>query len=209
MKWFTTFIRILFLALFLFITITGNMVLWLALFGVSLVAAVFFGRVYCGYVCPMNSVMIPTQWISKKLKLQTDKTPKWLEKGIFPWVFLGVSVIVMLLFKKMIHINLPILLVWLAISIFVTLRYKPRVYHNLICPFGALQKTLGRFAVFSKKVDAKTCIGCRKCEKVCPSEAIIVSDEDKKAVITTKLCHQCTNCSDVCSVSAINYTKRK
>ena len=209
MKWIATIVRILFLAFFLFLTITGNMMMWLALFGVSLVAAVFFGRVYCGYVCPMNTVMIPTEWISKKLKLQTDKTPKWLEKGILPWFLLGFSVVVMLLFKKMIHINIPILLIWLVISFLVTLRYKPHVYHNLICPFGALQKTFGRFAIFSKKVNKSVCIGCKKCEKVCPSRAIIVGAEDKKAEIVTNLCHQCTNCADVCPVSAINYSKSR
>ena len=208
MKWIVTTVRILFLALFLFLTITGNMMLWLALFGVSLIVAVLFGRVYCGYVCPMNTVMIPVEWISKKLKLQSSSTPKWLKKGIVPWIALGVSVVVMLLSKKMLHINLPILLIWLAISILVTLRYRPHVFHNLLCPFGVLQKTLGRFAIFSKKVDGAACIGCKKCEKVCPSDAITVND-DKKAVISTKLCHQCENCADVCPVSAISYKKRK
>jgi len=157
----------------------------------------------------MNTVMIPTEWISKKLKIQTGKTPKWLEKGILPWFLLGISVAIMLLFKRMVHINIPVLLIWLAISFLVTLRFKPHVYHNLICHFVALQKTFGGFAIFSKNVDRMACIGCKKCEKVCPSRSIIVSDEDAKAVITTKLCHQCTNCTDVCPSAAIEYSKRK
>lgn len=208
MKWIASTVRMLFLGLFLFFTITGNMMLWLALFGISLLLAVFFGRIYCGYVCPMNTVMIPTEWISKKLKLQTKKTPKWIEKAVLPWFLIGLSVGIMLLSKKILHINLPILLIWLAISILVTLRFQPHVFHNLICPFSVLQKTFGRFAIFSKQVDTMTCIGCKKCEAACPSNAIIVGDKDKKAVITTKLCHQCTNCSDVCPVSAIHYSKR-
>jgi polyferredoxin len=205
MKWIVNVVRVLFLGLFLYLVLTGNMFLWLGIFGVSLIAAIFFGRIYCGYACPMNTVMIPIEWISKKLKIQTQKTPKWLKKGILPWFALGISVIVMILSKRALHINLPILLIWLAISILVTLRYKPEVFHNYICPFGVLQKLFGRFALLSKTVDEKECIGCKKCEKVCPSLAIAVNGDSKKAVISTKLCHQCTNCTDICPEGAIKY----
>ncbi len=208
MKWIVNIIRILFLGLFLYLVMAGNMFLWLAIFGVSLIAAIFFGRVYCGYACPMNTVMIPIEWISKKLKIQKQETPKWLKKGVLPWSALGISIIVMILSKKALHINLPILLIWLSISILVTLRYKPEVFHNYICPFGVIQKLFGRFALFSNRVDKNACIGCKKCEKVCPSLAIAVNGDNKKAIISTKLCHQCTNCSAVCSVSAINYGAR-
>ena len=50
MKSLTTVIRVLFLILFLLLVWKGKMMLWLALFAVSLGLALFFGRVYCGYV---------------------------------------------------------------------------------------------------------------------------------------------------------------
>jgi len=31
--------------------------------------------------------MIPAEWISKKLNIQTDKIPKWLDSGKLGWVF--------------------------------------------------------------------------------------------------------------------------
>jgi len=207
MKHIATVIRILFLALFLFLLVNGKVLLWLALFAISLIAALIFGRVYCGYVCPMNTLMIPIEWLSKKLKLQTAHAPKWLKNGYFTWITLVISVVAMLLSKRLLHIELPILPFWLIMSILITLRYKPAVFHNLICPFGALQRTFGRFARLSEKVNKDACVGCKLCEKVCPSNAILVSSEDKKAMIKTALCHQCTNCQQVCPKSVIHYGK--
>ena len=207
MKYIINIIRIVFLALFLFLLAKGKVMLWLALFGVSLVVALIFGRVYCGYICPMNTVMLPAAWLSKKLNLQTTKTPKWLKNGYFTWITFGVSIVVMLLSKRLLHINLPILPFWLAVSVLVTLRYKPEVFHNLICPFGALQKIFGRFTRLSEKVDKDACIGCKLCEKDCPSHAIVVSSKGKKADINTALCFQCTNCQQVCPKNAIHYGK--
>lgn len=202
-------IRILFLALFLFLLASGKVMLWLALFAASLIIALIFGRVYCGFACPMNTLMIPVEWVSKRLKLQTDKAPRWLKNGYFTFITLFVSVAVMLFSKRFLHIDLPILPFWLLMSVLITLRYKPEVFHNLICPFGALQKAFSRFTKMSEKVDTDSCIGCRLCERVCPSNAVLVSHEDKKAAVSTSLCHQCTKCQSVCPKSAIHYCRVK
>lgn len=209
MKYIISIVRILFLVLFLFLILNGKMMLWFGLFGASLIMGIIFGRVYCGYACPMNTLMIPTEWLSEKLKLQTDNTPKWLLSGKFPWFALIGSIAVMLLGRRVLHKNIPILLIWLVASVLLTLRYKPVVFHNLICPFGVLQKIFGKNAKFSTKVSEEGCIGCKLCERVCPTEAISVRTEDKKAEIKTSLCLQCTNCQQVCPKETIHYFKTK
>ncbi len=209
MKYIAPLIRIVSLGIFAYVIASGKMMLWLGIFAFSLVIGLMWGRLYCGYVCPMNTLMIPTQWLSRKLKSQTSKVPKWLLSEKIAWILLSVSVGTMLIFKKVLSVNFPILLFFLVLSILVTLRYEPYVFHNKICPFGALQELTGRFARYSKKVDDNACIGCRKCEKVCPSQAIIVSNIDKKAKIDPKLCHQCENCQLVCPKDAIDFRIKK
>ena len=93
MKYLIATVRILFLGLFLFLIIMGKPMLWLGVFAISLIAALFFGRVYCGYICPMNTLMIPTESLSKKLKIQTDKTPDWLKSTKFSVIALIASVV--------------------------------------------------------------------------------------------------------------------
>lgn len=207
MKYLVNIIRILSFVLFILFLKNGKVVLWLTLFGASLVAALIFGRIYCGYLCPMNTLMLLSEWLSKKWKLQRDKPPRWLGKGYFAWITLFISSTIMLLARRVLRVNLPILPFLLVVSVLVTLRYKPEVFHNLICPFGVLQRSFGRLARFSKKVNEDACIGCKLCEKVCPSGAILVSSENKKATINKALCHQGTNCSQVCPESAIHYGK--
>lgn len=208
MKYFATLIRLLFLALFFFLVTKGKMMLWLGIFAVSFLAAIMFGRIYCGYVCPMNTMMILTEWISKKLKIQSANTPNWLKSGKLPWITLFLSIILVIASKKILHKDLPFLLIWLVISVIITLRYKPAVFHNLVCPFGALQKTFGKFAKYSKLVNYEECIGCKLCEKSCPSEAIKVLSDNKKAYINTSICHQCTSCQQVCPKNSIHYVNK-
>lgn len=202
-----TFIRIFFLGLFIFLLANGKAMLWFALIAGGLLLALIFGRVYCAYVCPMNTLMIPAELLSKKLGIQAESKPKWLKNGYFTWIALLLSIAAMLLLRKMLHFELPILPLWVIISVIVTLRFKPAVFHNLICPFTGLFRSFGQFGRLSKRVDPDTCIGCKLCENVCPSDAITVFTDDKKAAIDIALCHQCTNCAEVCPKSSIYYGK--
>ncbi len=209
MKYIINTFRLLFLTLFILLLLDGKVNLWLTIFGVSLIAALILGRIYCSYVCPMNTMMIPAERLSKRLNLQIIDTPLRLKSRPFAWVALIASIMSMFIAKRLFHISIPILPIWLVISVIVTLRFKPEVFHNFICPFGSLQRIVGRYAIISKSVDADACIGCKLCESVCPANAILVSSEDRKAKIATELCHQCDNCRNICPKNAIRYSKYK
>jgi len=203
-------IRIAFLVLFLAVIVSGKMVLWLLIFALTLPVAILFGRIYCGYICPMNTVMLAADKLANlgKKPHRRRSAPRWLQQAAIPWLMLLLTVATLLLARRLLHIELPILPFLVILSFVITLFYKPEVFHNFICPFGALQKLFGRWSLRSHRVTPSACIGCRKCEKVCPALAVAVSAETKKAVIDPSLCHQCQNCSLVCPTKAISWRKK-
>jgi len=205
MKKYRKLIQLAFLLIFFFIIAKGNMFIWLGLFLISLIGATIFGRFYCGYICPMNTVMGATGNISKKLNWRTKSVPKVLQSKYLPWIVLVLMIGTMVLSKKVFHQEVPILILLMAVSILVTLRYEEWVFHNHICLYGALLSLTGRWAKFSTKVESDLCIGCKKCETVCPSKAISVT---KVAQIDPSTCHQCPACIMVCPKNAIHYTGR-
>lgn len=207
-KFFINTSRIVFLAIFILLISKGAMVMWLAIFGVTMILALLLGRIFCGWICPMNTVMIPAEWLSKKLNIQAKDTPNWLKSKSLPWIVLLIMVITTIFAKRMFGVQIPILLYLVIFSIIVTIRYKPEIFHNYICPFGLLQSLTGRFTLFTERVNHDKCIGCKLCETVCPAEAVIVSKQTKKANINTKLCHQCFNCQLICPKNAISYGKK-
>ena len=53
-------IEIVFLGLFEILFFRGSIQLWLAVFVAGALLSLFFGRIYCGYICPMNTLFRPT-----------------------------------------------------------------------------------------------------------------------------------------------------
>lgn len=209
MKKYRKLIQLAFLFIFFFIIAKGNMFIWLGLFLISLIGSVIFGRFYCGYICPMNTVMGATGNLSKKLNWSTKSVPKVLQSKYLPWIVLVLMFGTIVLSKKVFHQEVPILIVLMIVSVLVTLRYEEWVFHNHICPYGALLSITGRWARFSTKVEPDLCIGCKKCEKVCPSKSIRVDSITKVALIDQSTCHQCQACTMVCPKNAIHYTGRQ
>lgn len=206
MKKISTGIKLLFLGLFLILMVGGNIQNWFKIFGITLILAIFFGRFYCGYICPMNTLMIYTEKISRKLGIQRSNIPKFLQwKYLSSLIFL-LTIGFMFFSKIILKKEIPIIVIFLLLSVLTTIFFKQELFHNQLCPFGYVQSIFGRKSIYSHIVLTDKCIGCKICEKNCPSGAIKVN-ENKKAFINKTICHQCSNCKDVCPVEAITYSK--
>lgn len=200
-------VHLFFLVLFFVLVILAKQPLWLALFVVTLGLATRIGRIYCGHVCPMNTLMTPLDKAMKQKKAPRLDAPRWLSNRSIRWVFVALSAALAIVTTLTKGRTFPVMLIWIAVALLVTLRYKPEVFHNHICPFGTLQELAGAHAVRGHKVDAGKCEGHKQCEKVCPSAAIRYDAAKGSAGIAVNLCHQCGRCARVCPTQAIAPSK--
>lgn len=53
-------------------------------------------------------------------------------------------------------------------------------------------------------IDKNICTICKKCDSICPINAISVDSNTGKYVINEKICDSCNICPSVCPVNAIS-----
>lgn len=193
--------QILFFLVFIALIKMKRPMNWMILFLGSAILSALFARFYCGWICPINSVMQVNEWIGKKLKIQRDDIPPGLRSGKFAYGILILTFV--LAFLNMTgRFRLPFLLVMIGLGFLMTLRYPQAAWHKYLCPYGVILRLPGRFARLKMKVD-DTCSGCGLCKKACPAEAVEI--ENRKADIDPALCLVCHECSVVCPKNAIAY----
>jgi len=189
-------LQIIFLAAFIFIMVIGRVQLWLGIFLISLLLAPFLGRIYCGYICPINTLSQATQKISKKKKI---KVPKWIKHPVVRYLALVLLVLVMV-FTMRSGKKLPVLPLLTGVGVLLSLIFEESLWHRYLCPYGTLQSIFAKKTKKAYEVDSEKCISCGKCAKVCPDDAI----SGKIALIDKSECLLCGRCEEVCPVKAIS-----
>jgi len=95
---------------------------------------------------------------------------------------------------------------WVSIGLFVAVLglglLRPRFWCRHICPSGAIFSLANSLRLTERKVTS-ACIGCGKCVKACPFDAI-----QPDFTTRTADCTFCRTCSGVCPVHAIRFRGR-
>ncbi len=162
-----------------------------------------FGRGWCGYAC----------WTAMVLDLLPYKKPA-APRRRWGWVryvvFAGALVFVSLLFVLQIP-NKENIMWWsflvgnaLYYAAGITLAFvcrDNRAFCKYICPITVFLKPMSRHSLFRIRLDETKCIGCGKCERVCPMNVEVPSNSRKKKNATD--CILCMKCVDECPKNAL------
>lgn len=188
---------------------------------ILLLTTFFFGRIFCGYACPLGAIqeLMSKFQFNSNLKDQKNKKTIALNPKITFYIRISYFIIFMVsgivwglavvqylnVFEgfKIIKnpgfpiIGIPAILIGIIIisSIFI---YRP--WCRLLCPFGALADLTSRVSLFKlRRTDA--CNDCGLCEKICPTQEA-ERDAHKGE------CYLCNRCVEICPQNAIEF-KRK
>lgn len=192
-------------ALILVVLLTKNdkLQLFFILFLAGVVVSLFAGRLFCGWICPMNTIFRVINALYKKLKIKRINPPVFLTNKIVRILFL-LLFIASLLVTKISGVHINMLLYIILFSVLVTLFIKEEFWHRNLCPFGTILSFTSRKAGRSLKIDEETCISCGKCQKVCPSQSISTLENTKRRNQPNE-CLLCLQCSDACPEDICNY----
>ena len=83
------------------------------------------------------------------------------------------------------------------VAVLIGAVFVSRIFCRYLCPLGAFYALFNRFALYQMQLDKARCIGCGRCDAVCPMAL------DVRKEITGGECIRCGSCKAVCPAKAI------
>jgi cytochrome c oxidase accessory protein FixG len=175
-------------------------------------ASVFYGRVYCGYLCPQMIFSEASQRLEDRLRRLLLKRgySKTAARAAFYAVLAAASVV--LAFVFMAYFVPPLDLVRRLVSLdvhtaggicgasvtlltFLDFALVRQRFCTTVCPYGYLQGMLsdGNTLLVHYRDEGKACIECKKCVRVCPMGIDI-----RESPFQIECIH-CAECIDGCN----------
>ena len=147
-------------------------------FTIPLVFTLFFGRTFCASVCPLGA-------LQELVAIKPLTLPRWANQvlGIFPYIFLGLSVLAAATgsaflvcqfhpFLGIFRFSASFGMIIFGAATLVVGVFIGRPYCRFLCPYGVLLNWVSRFAKWHISITPDECIRCGLCEDTCPYGAI-------------------------------------
>lgn len=182
----------------------------LVLFAIVAVLAVFFGPVFCGWICPLGTFQEWIGRIGRRIfkKKYNQFVPQKLDRSLR---YLRYLVLVMVLYMTATSLKLAFLAVdpfhalfnfWsgeVALSALLVLGltgilslFLERPWCKYACPYGAILGVSNLFRLFAIRRNSESCIHCEACDRACPMNITVSTAEAVRN-------HQCISCMECTS----------
>ena len=191
----------------------------IGLLPVLIVYGLIRGRVFCGWVCPVNLVLEAVDWLRRRVrpgqKLAERVVPRHAKIYVAAAVLVLsalVSVPVFEVLSPVSFLNKGLVLgstvggVTLAAIVVADLFWGHRVWCRSLCPLGGFYQLLGKVGLVSVSAEPDTCIGCNKCKEACLCDPQILDAvvEGSASVVRAGDCMLCGKCVDVCPAKCLS-----
>lgn len=191
------------------------------LLGILLVSSLFFGRFWCGWLCPVGGVQSVCGIIQPK-----PVGSRWIRFIKYPVFVFWILSILLLLYTAgdMIKINFfyrvehivsiaapwQFIIYYMALAVFagISLLLGRGAACNMLCMMAAAmalgQTIASKFGLPRLRIFADTgkCSECGLCEKICPN-SVDLKKQVKTGEITSAECKKCLACIDACPSAAL------
>ncbi|HBL50287.1 MAG TPA: hypothetical protein DF292_00880 [Firmicutes bacterium] len=196
-------IQLLALVVFIVLLVVGKNQLWMLLFAAGTILTIFFGRFYCGWLCPMQTIMTAVDGAGRKVRLKKRAIPKWIQHP-------AVRIVALILFLAPLALTvitgrrLPVLPALVIIAAVLTVFFPAALWHRFLCPFGTILSLPARGTKRFLKINRDSCVSCGVCQVTCPGGAI-TQDDAGQYTIDQRYCLQCSECRENCAQQSIDF----
>ena len=157
-----------------------------------------FGRISCGFLCPLGFFQDIIWRVTEKLHLpKLSRNEKFMKViHIFNRIFLVfficdiVSLIVIFVFSPQIlsKIVIPIFVPIIIVCFMIVLNSFARRFFCNVCPIGSFIGIFERLNIIKLEKDCDTCTMCGACYEACPMRIKNVYTEIQKRDISVSRC---------------------
>lgn len=202
---------------------TGNYLnrIWTSSFilmAITILVTIFFGRIFCSYLCPLGALQEWIRAIGRKLGIKKDlELPKSIDKYARYLKYLILILVIYFSYKlgdlffrnydpynALMHFGNEWeekLIAYIILGIvLVSALFSKNWWCRYFCPLGAFLGIIKKISPFKIKRDQNTCISCGLCDKVCPANLDIQNADSVKAAD----CTSCLNCVRDCPKNSLS-----
>ncbi len=181
--------------------------------------AVLGGRVFCGWVCPVNIVTDTANKIREVLKFNTKLSSWGLKRSVRYWVmgmalilsaFLGVAAFEWIspigaLHRGIIY-GFGMGWTYVLVVFLFDLFGARNGFCGHACPLGAFYSLIGRYGFLRIGYNKEKCTMCMKCLEICPERHVLHTVGNQSGVVLSGECINCGRCIEVCDDNALQFS---